>query len=211
MKQLSTTMLRSAGLLAMVAILGTALLAGVNELTHGRIEAQQLRAVLLQLNEVLPARFYDNSLHEDWVEITDPVGFGHDEPVRVYRARMQGQPVAAVLNLVAPDGYNGEIRMLVGIFADGRISGVSIISHRETPGLGDPVERNRSDWALGFDGKSLQNPAERGWAVKRDGGDFDQFTGATITPRAVVRAVRRALLYFEQHKDEIFALPGTPV
>lgn len=204
-------MLRSAGLLGMVAIFGTAILTGVNELTHERIAEQQRRAILAQLNEVLPARFYDNSLHDDWVEVRDPAWFRHDSPVRVYRARLQGRPVGAILGVVAPDGYNGDIQLLVGIFTDGRISGVSVVSHRETPGLGDPVERQRSDWALGFDNKTLQNPQEQGWSVKRDGGDFDQFTGATITPRAVVRAVHRALLYFEQHKEQLFASPATPL
>lgn len=210
MSRLGTTMLRSAGLLGLVAVLGTALLTGVNELTHERIEAQQRRAVLMQLNEVLPSHYYDNHLHEDWVDISDPAAFRHDDPVRVYRARLQDQSVAAIMNLVAPDGYNGEIRLLVGIFSDGRISGVSVINHRETPGLGDPIERDRSDWALGFNGRSLQDPEPRGWAVKRDGGIFDQFTGATITPRAVVKAVHRALLYFEQHQEQIFALPVAP-
>lgn len=210
MSSLATTMLRSAGLLGMMAILGTVLLSGVNELTHDRIEAQQRRAILMQLNEVLPARFYDNNLHEDWVEVTDAAWFRHDVPVRIYRARLQNQPVAAIMSVVAPDGYNGNIYLLVGVFTDGRISGVSVSKHRETPGLGDPIDRNRSDWALGFNGKSLQDPQERGWTVKRDGGDFDQFTGATITPRAVVRAVHRALLYFEQHQDQLFAQRDAP-
>jgi len=200
-----SSILRSGGLLGMVAIAGTLLLAGVHELTRERIAEQQRRAVLQQLNEVLPARFYDNALHEDWFEISDAGFFLHEAPVRVYRAEMKGAPVAIIMNLVAPDGYNGDIRLLVGIFRDGRVSGVSVVSHRETPGLGDPVERGRSDWILGFDRKSLQDPSGRGWAVKRDGGVFEQFTGATITPRAVVKAVRRALVYFDTNQDRLFS------
>jgi electron transport complex protein RnfG len=196
-------MIRSALMLASVAVIGTALLAGVHELTRDRIAAQERRVVLEQLNQVLPAKLYDNALHEDFIEIHEPVFFRHDDKIRIYRARTRGQPVAAVLNLVAGDGYNGDIRLLVAILNNGLISGVRVIAHRETPGLGDPIERKRSDWILGFDGQSLQNPAIDGWAVRRDGGVFDQFTGATITPRAVVEAVQRALEYFAANQDRI--------
>ena len=204
MSSLASNMLRSALLLASVAVIGTALLAGVHTLTHERIEAQERRVVLEQLNQVLPASRYDNALHEDFIDILDPLYFRHDDPVRIYRARHQGQPVAAVLNLVAPDGYNGDIRLLVAIHNDGVISGVRVITHRETPGLGDDIEETRSDWVLAFDGRSLRKPAAGGWAVRRDGGEFDQFTGATITPRAVVEAVQRALEYFAANRTQIF-------
>jgi Na+-translocating ferredoxin:NAD+ oxidoreductase subunit G len=200
-------MLRSAGLLGMVALLGTALLAGIHQLTKDRIEAQQKRAVLTQLNQVLPAHSYDNALHEDVVEILDPSWFRHPDPVRVYRARSEGDPVGVVLTVVAPDGYNGDIRLLVGILANGRISAVRVLEHRETPGLGDPIELRRSDWITGFSGRSLTDPLPAGWAVRRDGGQFDQFTGATITPRAVVEAVQRALTYFSRHRETLFEKP----
>jgi electron transport complex protein RnfG len=122
----------------------------------------------------------------------------------VYRARKYGWPVAVVLAPVAPDGYNGTIRLLVAIKMDGTLAGVRVIQHRETPGLGDAIEAERSDWILGFDGKSLNDPVQEKWKVKRDGGDFDQFTGATITPRAVVKAVNKALLYFRLHGHSLF-------
>lgn len=208
MKRVARRMSRSAVLLGLIALLGTALLAGVHALTEDRIAAQQRRAVLQQLNQVLPAAAYDNALHEDFVDINEPGFFRHPAPVRVYRARRQGAPVAVVMNLVAPDGYNGDIRLLVGIFDDGTISGVRVLEHRETPGLGDPIERRRSDWITRFDGRSLSNPEPRGWAVRRDGGVFDQFTGATITPRAVVEAVQRALAYFSAHHGALFSTPG---
>lgn len=196
--------LQSAGLLGVVAMLGTVLLAGVNELTRERIAEQERRVVLRQLNEVLPAASYDNELHGDFILLDDPGYFGHREPVKVYRARLEGRPVALIMNLVAPDGYNGDIRLLAGIYRDGTLSGVRVIAHRETPGLGDPIEAERSDWVLGFTGRSLRDPAPDRWAVRRDGGAFDQFTGATITPRAVVEAVQRALEYHGSHADALY-------
>ena len=142
---------------------------------------------------------------EDVVFIDDPDFFRHRDPVRAYRARRGDRPVAVIMNLVAPDGYNGAIRLLAGIYRDGTVSGVRVIAHRETPGLGDPIEADRSDWIHAFEGRSLADPLPRGWAVRRDGGDFDQFTGATITPRAVVEAVQRALEYHAAHADRLYA------
>ncbi len=197
-------MLRSAYLLALVAILGTTLLAVVHALTRDRIAAQERRVVLQQLNQVLREGTYDNALHEDVIDIHDPAFFKHAEAVRVYRARKQGRPVAVVFNLVTADGYNGDIRLLVAIRTDGRVGGVRVIAHRETPGLGDPIELARSNWVLGFDGHSLVDPDTDRWAVRRDGGIFDQFTGATITPRAVVEAVQRALEYFALNREALF-------
>jgi electron transport complex protein RnfG len=149
-------------------------------------------------------------MHEDWLLIDEPGFFRHDDAIRVYRARYDGDPVALVLNMVAPDGYNGDIRMLVAVNADGTISGVRVVAHRETPGLGDPIERRRSDWILSFDQRSLGNPDEQGWAVRRDGGQFDQFTGATVTPRAVVEAVQRALEFVDRHQETLYRQAPAP-
>jgi len=113
-----------------------------------------------------------------------------------------------ILQAIAPDGYSGAIHLLVGIHADGRVAGVRVIGHRETPGLGDKIELAKSPWIRSFEGKSLTNPAADGWAVKKDRGEFDQFAGATITPRAVVGAVHRALQYFDAHKAELLAAEG---
>ena len=153
---------------------------------------------------MLPEGEYDNALQDDFIELMEPAYFKHDEPLKVYRARYQGRPVAVVLNLVTGDGYNGDIRLLVAIRVNGQIGGVRVIAHSETPGLGDPIERARSDWVLGFDGRSLTDPDPDAWAVRRDGGIFDQFTGATITPRAVVEAVQAALGFYSAHQDSIF-------
>ena len=204
----SHPVIRSSILLGFIALLGTALLAGVNELTHERIVEQEKLRILRQLNEILPTSSFNNDLLEDVIEINDEVFFRHPSPVKIYRARMNGQAVAVLMTLVAPDGYNGDIRLLAGISADGEVLGVRVISHRETPGLGDPIEVEKSDWILGFNHRSLQHPQADGWAVKRDGGQFDQFTGATISPRAVVKAVHNTLIYFEEHKQLLFDTPA---
>lgn len=196
--------IRSGVLLGLIAVLGTALLAGVNALTHERIAEQEKRRALQQLNAVVSTASYNNDLLEDRIEISDEAFFRHPAPVEVFRARMDGKPVAALMFVTAPDGYNGDIRILSAIDTTGVVLGVRVVSHRETPGLGDPIEIERSDWVLGFTGKSLLNPRGKDWAVKRDGGEFDQFTGATISPRAVVKAVHSTLVYFKANQKALF-------
>jgi electron transport complex protein RnfG len=208
MSSTSHRVIRSSVLLGLIALLGTALLAGVNELTHERILEQEKRRVLQQLNAIVPTALYNNDLLEDVIEIKDEVSFRHPAAVTVYRARMDGQPVAVMMLVTAPDGYNGDIRLLAGIDASGTVIGVRVVSHRETPGLGDPIEAEKSDWILGFANKSLRNPETGGWAVKRDGGQFDQFTGATISPRAVVRTIHNTLLYFAANRQMLFETPS---
>ena len=117
---------------------------------------------------------------------------------------MDDQPVAVLMLVTAADGYNGDIRLLVAVENTGTVLGVRVVSHRETPGLGDPIEIEKSNWILGFTNKSLLNPQGNGWAVKRDGGEFDQFTGATISPRAVVKTVHNTLLYFKANQKLLF-------
>jgi electron transport complex protein RnfG len=196
--------LRNGILLGVIAAGGVSLLAGTHLVTRERIAEQEARVLREQLSQVLPAERYDNDPRADWITVHDPVALGQPGPVRIFRARRAGVPVAVVMDLTAPDGYNGDIRLLVGIWYDGSISGVRVVRHRETPGLGDPIEARRSDWITRFTGKSLDDPQARGWAVRKDGGEFDQFTGATITPRAVVAAVQRALAWFAAHRDSIF-------
>ena len=201
--------LRSGLLLGLIALLGTALLAGVNELTHERIAEQEKRRILQQLNAILPVASYNNNLLEDVIEITDEASFHHPAPVTVYRARKDDQPVAVLMAVTAPDGYNGAIRLLAGFDHSGTVLGVRVVAHRETPGLGDPIEVEKSDWILSFMSKSLLDPQAEGWAVKRDGGEFDQFTGATISPRAVVKAVHNALVYFDANRQSLFDTSAT--
>jgi electron transport complex protein RnfG len=206
-------LIRSAASLATVAIIGTTLLAGVNELTAERIAEQERRVVLEQLGQIISPDRYDNRLQEDLIVVEDESYFPRGQSVTVYRARQDGEPTALVMKLAAVNGYNGMIRLLVGINADGSLSGVRVASHKETPGLGDAIEIERSDWVLGFNQRSLQDPSNPGWAVKRDGGKFDQFTGATITPRAVVEAVRLALEYYQRNQALLFEVQaqGSPV
>ena len=207
MSSTSHPIIRSGLLLGVIALLGTALLASVNALTHERIVEQEKRRMLQQLNEIVPLASFNNDLLEDMIEIRDEAHFRHPAPVTVYRARMDGQPAAVLMLVTAPDGYNGDIRLLAGIDSNGMVVGVRVVSHRETPGLGDPIEIGKSDWIQGFEEKSLQNPGNGGWAVKKDGGQFDQFTGATISPRAVVRTVHRTLLYFQANRQMLFDTP----
>jgi electron transport complex protein RnfG len=201
------SMQRAAALLVGFAVLGAVQVALTWDATEERIAANEQEFLLRSLADVLPAG-YDNAVHEDAITVTDSELLGTPEPVTVYRARRGGRPVAAVLTPTAPAGYSGPIRLLVGIRADGTLSGVRVVAHRETPGLGDKIEVERDDWILGFAGRSLQDPPPARWAVERDGGVFDQFTGATITPRAVVSAVRDALIYFERNRDALFAAPA---
>ncbi|MGI9321922.1 MAG: electron transport complex subunit RsxG [Thiogranum sp.] len=194
----------SATFLFLFAVIGSGLVAFTFDSTAERIADNQRKALLKSLNELVPSHRYDNDIFADTLYAESSELLGTDQPIPVYRARKNGWPVAAVLAAVAPDGYNGPIRLLVAVNLDGTLAGVRVVQHRETPGLGDAVEAERSDWIQGFKGKSLTDPAKKGWKVKRDGGIFDQFTGATITPRAVVKAVHKALLYFQLHAHKLF-------
>ncbi len=190
--------------LAMFATAGTMVLVLTFQFTYARIQQNERDAMLMMLNQLVLPGSYDNALLEDTRQAQDAALLGVPEPVTMYRARNQQQPVAVIIASAAPNGYNGLIRLLVGIQPDGTLLGVRVTAHTETPGLGDLIEAKRSPWILAFAGKSLDNPGQVGWAVKKDGGEFDQFTGATITPRAVVRGVYNTLQYYQQHQAEIW-------
>lgn len=198
----------TATILLLFAVIGTAMVAATYEGTRERIAANERATLMRKLSQLIAPDVYDNDLLDDSIEL--PAGELADRPLRVYRARKQGQPVAVVMNAVAPDGYNGSIRLLVGIYHDGRIAGVRVVAHRETPGLGDGIDEEHSDWIYQFNGRTPDNPPPELWAVRKDGGVFDQFTGATITPRAVVRAVHATLLYYRAHRDALFAPSKAP-
>lgn len=199
-KQVMTT----AMLLMLFATICAALVGLTYDNTYETIKYNEQQVLLKQLNSILPASAYDNNLLADTIELPADHNLGTTEPTIAYRARKQDQDVAVVLSAIAPNGYNGSIHLLIGIYNDGTIAGVRVIKHRETPGLGDAIEEKRSDWIFGFTGKSLSTHSSKQWKVKRDGGEFDQFTGATITPRAVVKAVHSALLYFDTNKAMLF-------
>ena len=197
-------MMQMGVLLGLFAIIGTTILAITHEQTKERIAENERNVLLRNLHAVISPDTHDNELFSDTIEVTDAKLLGSKKPITVYRARLNKTPVAAVFAAVAPDGYNGDIKLLIAIKMDGSLLGVRVVGHRETPGLGDYIEVARSDWITKFTGLSLNNPAKKSWHVKRDGGEFDQFTGATITPRAVVRAVYNSLVYFEQHQQDVF-------
>jgi len=197
-------MVAMGALLGLFAIIATVILAMTYENTRERIAENERNVLLRNLHAVISHERHDNDIFSDTLEVIDNKLLGTRDPVTIYRARSQGAPVAAVFTIVAPDGYSGNIKLLVAINVDGTLSGVRVINHKETPGLGDYIEVERSDWITRFDGLSLNNPDEKGWHVKRDGGQFDQFTGATITPRAVVKAIHNCLLYFEEHQQDVF-------
>jgi electron transport complex protein RnfG len=193
-------------ILLLFALVGAALVAFTHDSTRERIAANERATLLRKLHQLLPPERFDNALLEDRVELQDGIlSGGSGQALPVYRARLQGKPVALVIASIAPDGYSGNIRLLVGINADGTLSGVRVVSHRETPGLGDAIEEDRSDWIHRFTGLSLSSPPGERWAVKRDHGDFDQLTGATITSRAVIKAVKRTLLYYRDNQAALFA------
>ena len=195
----------SGAFLWLFAVAGTTLVALTEYSTSAAIAANERQVLLRNLYALLPRDRLDNDIASDTLQIPPSPLLGTDSVTLAYRARRNGEPVAVVFNSVAPNGYNGRIHLLVGIYVDGSLAGVRVVKHTETPGLGDAVEVRKSPWIRSFDGKSLQDPAADGWAVKRDGGEFDQFTGATITPRAVVKAVHNTLLYYRDNADMIFA------
>jgi electron transport complex protein RnfG len=208
-KMLGSSISKNSILLGVIALLAAGVLAGINEGTKERIAKEIRMAQQRALYEIVPRERVDNDLLMDVLAI--PVAaqntLGLPKGGDLHVARKNGDIVALIIPAVAPDGYSGEISLIVGVNADGSIAGVRVLTHNETPGLGDKLDLKKSDWILGFNGKSLRDPLPARWKVKKDGGDFDQFTGATITPRAVVNQVKRVLDFVETHRAEFF--PGS--
>ena len=200
--------LRTALTLIAFTVLGTGLLAYTFELTKGNIAKSEAVAKLALINQALPSTLYDNAVVNDAVMLPPTAELGTTRPTAAYRARLNGAPAALVLEAIAPDGYSGKIVLLIAIRSNGELAGVRVVSHLETPGLGDYIDAAKSDWIKQFDRASLLQPESKFWKVKKDGGRFDYMTGATITPRAIAKAVHKALRYYEQHGSEIFARPA---
>lgn len=186
------------------ATVGTALLAWTYNLTHGIIEKSEEQEKLKLIAQIVPPTAYDNDIMKDSAVLAMDELLGLKTPGTLYRGRMKGEVSVVVVQAVAPDGYSGAIDLIVAVRRDGTLGGVRVVGHKETPGLGDYIEAAKSDWIKGFDGRSLNDPAETAWKVKKDGGAFDYRAGATVTPRAVVKAVRKTLQYAAQHHDELF-------
>lgn len=194
-------------ILAAFAAVCVGLIAVTYFITRDTIASEMKAALARTLDQLIPAERYNNDVHHDCTLIATGSSLGNTSTLEVYRMRYNQKPVAVVMETVAPNGYSGKIKLVVGIYENGTLAGVRVTDHKETPGLGDKIDVKKSDWILGFAGKSLQNTPITDWKVKKDGGTFDAFTGATITPRAVIEQVATTLTYFEQSKDQLFNAP----
>lgn len=196
---------RSGLTLAVIAAVCTALVAFTYQLTDERIAENEKLWLEQSLQPALSGLFFDSGVSESILTIPAPHELPGSDDAIIYRVYSGDTPVAALFVVSARDGYAGAIRMLVGVDINGAVTGVHVLGHRETPGLGDRVETSKSDWAQQFNGRSLGDPIADRWKIKRDGGDFDQLTGASVTPRAITKAIRQTLRYFNENAVAIFA------
>ena len=187
-------------ILSLVTMLTAGLLMLSADLTRDRIEQQKTELLLKSLEDLIPNQLHDNNLVESVIEIYEPEVLGHRKPQTAYLGMQNNQLSVVAIPVTARDGYSGDIDIMVGIKSNGEITTVKIIEQHETPGLGDLVIASKSDWLKQFPQKSFQYPTKKNWLVKRDGGEFDQITGATITPRAIVKAIKQALDYYQTHQ-----------
>ncbi|MCG7989427.1 MAG: electron transport complex subunit RsxG [Candidatus Thiodiazotropha weberae] len=195
----------AAGLvLGLFAAFGVSMVTLVHEKTAQQIIDNRLQETYRAFDRVLRGEAYDNRPLDHPTQLAAVDWLNGGEPITIYTAKRDGQPVATLLRIDAQKGYNGSITLMLGILANGTLSGVEVVSHRETPGLGDKIESRRSDWLEQFEGRSLNSPAKDQWGVKRDGGLFDQITGATVTSRSVVMSLKQALSYLQQLRPELF-------
>ncbi len=201
-----SSMAKNGAILTAFALVTTGLVASINALTADKIAEQEQLQLTAQLQEVLDPKSYDNELSTDCVIFTDETLGPYANQV-IYRARKNNKPVAVVIRHVTPNGYSGDINLLTAVLSDGSIAGVRTTKHEETPGLGDKVEVKKSLWITTFNDLTVDGEDDARWAVKKDGGQFDQFTGATITPRAVVGSVKNAVLFAQRNFNDIFAAP----
>lgn len=197
--------LSTAFILVAFTVVGTAILAYTWQLTRDVIAASEEREKLALITQALPRDLFDNDILADSLRLPPSEELSPFEPSMVYRATLRGQPSALVFEVVAPEGYGGRIRLIVAVKANGELSGVRVVAHNETPGLGDYIEAAKSDWIRVFEGASLAKIPPLAWKVQKDGGVFPYRAGATITPRAVVKAVYQTLRYFEQEGARLFA------
>ncbi len=205
MKRLGKSTIRTAINMLFFALIGTAILAVTYELTHPLIAASEDKEKLNSITQVVPTSLYDNELIKDTLLIPANAQLGTEQDTVAYRGRLKGEPSVVVLETIAPDGYSGKIAMIVAINYAGSITGVRVISHKETPGLGDYINIAKNQWINLFTATSHERYKEDEWKVKKDGGQIDYMAGATITPRAVVKAVHKTLHYFEDNRDKLFA------
>ena len=202
--------MRTAAILFVFVVFFTGILAAAYQWTRPAILASAAEEKMALIGEVLPHNRYNNDLLTDKLELPPTPELGSAEPMTVYRARQGGTPIALVLEANAPDGYSGRIRLLLGVDYEGKLTGVRVLAHKETPGLGDYIEprkdkNKKRPWITQFDGRSLKTSPPSGWKVKKDGGEFDANVGATVTPRAIVKAVFKALKFCDANRDRLFS------
>jgi Na+-translocating ferredoxin:NAD+ oxidoreductase subunit G len=198
---------KTAFTLVMFAIVFTSLMTYVYLVTKTPIEESEAAARLSLFAQIIPDALHNNDVLKDVVQIAPNDLLGNDKPITANIAKIDGKVSAVILEAIAHDGYGGDIKLLIAIKADGSISGVRVITHKETPGLGDYIDIAKGKWIKLFDGESLKSTVESDWKVKKDGGKFDYMVGATITPRAVTKAVAKALKYFNAHQQELLGTP----
>ena len=186
------------------ALVFTALLAYVFNITKAPIEKSEAEARKALFRQIVSENMHTNDLLKDTISVAPNALLGNQKPIIANRARIDNKPAAVILEAVAPDGYKGNIKLLIAIKYDGSIAGVRVLAHTETPGLGDYIEIAKGNWIKLFDGESLEKTGDAQWAVKKDGGQFDYMAGATITPRAIVKAVHKALQYYAVNKEALF-------
>jgi electron transport complex protein RnfG len=196
--------LRRYALLATATVIVAAVVLAIAMVSRERIDANQRAWFIARLDALIPPMLHDNDLYDDRILVLDPDLLGSGTKMPIYRARNAGKPCGAILTAIAPDGYGGPIELLIAVDYEGAVLGVDILRHSETQGIGDGFRPDRSNWLQSLIGKTLDNTPRPRWTIRKDGGDFDQFTGASVTPRAILKAVRNALEYYTRRRDEIF-------
>ncbi len=204
---LTVAISKNTKILALFAIACTLAVSLVSEFTKDRIKIQEQQQLLRTLHSIIDPSRYDNDIANDCIMVSAPA-LGSDNVKTAYIARKTGQVVAVAMTSTAPRGYNGNIDFIMAINIDGTVSGVRVLKHQETPGLGDKIEIKKNDWINSFTGKKILSDDDSRWAVSKDNGMFDQFTGATITPRAVVKGVKDTLNYFTKNKAMLLTRPN---
>lgn len=200
-------MIKNGLILSVFALVTTGLVTTTQLLTKDEIVKQEKKQLLKVLDQVLPSDKYDNQLYLDCT-LVEASFLGTKKPHKIYRATKNNLPTALILESTAPDGYSGNIDILTAVYLDGTVAGVRVLKHKETPGLGDKIEVEKSQWITKIKNIQVKSEQDTRWAVKKDGGMFDQFTGATITPRAVISAVKRASLYAQSEATMLFDAPN---
>lgn len=204
MKRIARSTLQTAANLIFFAVIGTAILASTFFLTYDAIKKSEEAEKLKLIMQIVPSASFDNDIIQDTITIPASLLLGTEDATTAYRARLKGEPSAVVLESIAPDGYSGKIFLILAVRANGELAGVRVVTHKETPGLGDYIDIQKSPWIKGFDSKSREGYKDADWKVKKDGGQFEYMAGATITPRAIVKAVNKALVYFGENRDKLF-------